>query len=85
MCVYPDNKLSVLCSVQLSAARTETNAIAQEESKEVKKRKTVPHLKNLNEDPMLSGVIFHFLDAKETRVGRKDAVPLPSICLSGLR
>ncbi|XP_041375232.1 LOW QUALITY PROTEIN: kinesin-like protein KIF28P [Gigantopelta aegis] len=69
---------------KLSAARTETNAIAQEESKEVKKRKTVPHLKNLNEDPMLSGVIFHFLDTKETAVGRKDATPLPSICLSGL-
>ena len=34
---------------------------------------------------MLSGVICHFLSQKETTIGRKDAKPVPSICLSGLR
>lgn len=34
---------------------------------------------------MLSGVICHFLNSGETSVGRKDASPVPNICLSGLR
>ena len=42
---------------------------------------------NLNEDPLLSGVIFHYLGAGagETTVGRKDADQPPAVCLSGLR
>ena len=33
-----------------------------EQSEKQKKVQTVPHLINLNEDPMLSRVIFHFLE-----------------------
>ena len=43
-----------------------------------------PHLLNLNEDPMLSGVVALFLDSGETTIGRKDATPPPKIPLSGL-
>ncbi|XP_046842712.1 kinesin-like protein KIF28P [Xenia sp. Carnegie-2017] len=44
----------------------------------------IPHLVNLNEDPMLSGVVRHFLEGDEITVGRKDADPAPIITLSGL-
>ena len=43
---------------------------------------TTPHLVNLNEDNMLSGVIFHFLDCGEMRIGRKDTNP--DIAMTGL-
>ncbi|CAC5370764.1 Kinesin-like protein CIN8,Kinesin-like protein KIF16B,Kinesin-like protein KIN-12F,Kinesin-like protein Klp68D,Kinesin-like protein bimC,Kinesin-like protein KIF7,Kinesin-like protein KIN-14R,Kinesin-like protein Klp98A,Kinesin-like protein KIN-1,Kinesin-like protein KIN-14G,Kinesin-like protein 3,Kinesin-like protein KIF15-B,Kinesin-like protein KIF1B,Kinesin-like protein KIF19,Kinesin-like protein KIN-12A,Kinesin-like protein KIN-12E,Kinesin-like protein KIN-14D,Kinesin-like protein KIN-14F,Kinesin-like len=66
---------------QLAAARTETENITDNTAARKAKE---PHLINLNEDPMLSGVICHFLSQKETTVGRKDAKPVPSICLSGL-
>jgi kinesin family protein 1 len=45
-----------------------------------------PHLVNLNEDQLLSGVIFHFLSqSSPVTIGRKDAKTLPSISLNGLR
>ncbi|CAB3998979.1 kinesin KIF28P [Paramuricea clavata] len=44
----------------------------------------IPHLVNLNEDPMLSGVVRHFLEGEEMTIGRKDADPAPTITLSGL-
>ena len=43
------------------------------------------HLMNLNEDLLLSGVVFHFLTKTETTVGRKDSKTPPDICLNGLR
>ncbi|XP_025115263.1 kinesin-like protein KIF28P isoform X3 [Pomacea canaliculata] len=69
---------------KLSAARTETDAIAQEETRDLSRRIKDPHLVNLNEDPLLSGVVFHFLEGEKTTVGRKDASPQPDITLSGL-
>ncbi|XP_067652315.1 kinesin-like protein KIF28 [Haliotis asinina] len=69
---------------KLSEARHETDAIAQAENQEMSKKKTMPHMVNLNEDPMLSGVVFHFLEQGDTTIGRKDANPQPKICLSGL-
>lgn len=66
---------------QLAAARTETEDITDNTSARKAKE---PHLVNLNEDPMLSGVICHFLSQKETTIGRKDAKPVPNICLNGL-
>ena len=68
---------------QLSAARHETDEIDDEVSKDSSKRNKEPHLKNLNEDPMLSGVVFHFLSEKSTIFGRKDGNP--DIVLTGLR
>ena len=45
---------------------------------------TKPQLTNLNEDPMLSGVIHHYLSKGETTIGRADANPPPTIALTGL-
>nr|CAB3259099.1 kinesin-like protein KIF28P [Phallusia mammillata] len=43
------------------------------------------HFVNLNEDPMLSGVIKHKIEkGKQIRIGRKDADPAPDIVLTGL-
>lgn len=49
-----------------------------------RKKQTIPHLINLNEDPMLSRVICHFLEQEVTKIGRKDADPAPDIPFSGL-
>jgi kinesin family member 1 len=36
------------------------------------RRAKEPHLTNLNEDPILSYVICHFIDSKELRIGRSN-------------
>ena len=50
------------------------------------KKRTVPHLFNLNEDPLMSGVVVYFLDQRITRIGRLDSSNKHQqhICLSGL-
>ncbi|BFZ12722.1 hypothetical protein BsWGS_15761 [Bradybaena similaris] len=67
---------------KLSAARHETDAFAKEEHKEVARKNKEPHLINLNEDPMLSGVVFHFLNGQKTIIGNKNGNP--DIILNGL-
>jgi hypothetical protein len=49
------------------------------------KKSKMPHLLNLNEDPMLSKVVYHFLKGEKTTIGRKDASHQPDIVLHGLR
>lgn len=52
---------------------------------DLQRQSTQPHLINLNEDPMLSRVVFHYIDEGKTTIGSKLAKPLPKICLNGLR
>jgi len=66
--------------VQLEMARSESFATSSDDRK-LKEA----HLMNLNEDLLLSGVVFHFLSKTETTVGRKDAKTPPDVCLNGLR
>jgi len=61
-----------------------SDASSGEQNERQKKKETVPHLINLNEDPQLSRVIVHFLEQAETKIGRKDADPVPNIPFSGL-
>ncbi|XP_060063153.1 kinesin-like protein KIF28 [Ylistrum balloti] len=68
---------------KLRAAQSETDELKGGGSQSTRRSKE-PYLINLNEDPMLSGVICHFLDTEKTTVGRKDAQPIPNVCLSGL-
>ena len=56
----------------------------KEEKERLKKLKTVPHFVNLNEDPILSGVVFHFLERKRVVIGKDTTDPLPDLPLSGL-
>lgn len=63
---------------------SQSDSSVGEQSEKQKKSQTVPHLINLNEDPMLSRVIYHFLEQVETKIGRKDADPAPNIPLTGL-
>ncbi|KAK2181347.1 hypothetical protein NP493_403g07034 [Ridgeia piscesae] len=65
---------------KLAVARSDESVVAGSEGR----KKTELHLMNLNEDPLLSGVVVHFLQKGDTTVGRKDADPVPSVCLSGL-
>ena len=49
------------------------------------RKKKEPHFLNLNEDPMLSNVISHFIAPGESLIGRKAPDgSSPGICLSGL-
>ena len=41
---------------------SQSDSSAGEQSEKQKKIQIVPHLINLNEDPMLSRVIYHFLE-----------------------
>ena len=42
--------------------QSKSDASSGEQSERQKKKQTVPHLINLNEDPQLSRVIIHFLE-----------------------
>jgi len=70
--------------LKLAAAQKETESLTEGGS-DASRKKTEIHLINLNEDPMLSGVIVHYIRDGEMTIGRKDAQPVPQICLSGLR
>uniref|UniRef100_A0A1I8I6D7 Kinesin-like protein n=1 Tax=Macrostomum lignano TaxID=282301 RepID=A0A1I8I6D7_9PLAT len=50
----------------------------------VDKKSRIPHLLNLNEDPMLSGVVVHFLESAEILIGRSEEELQPQIRLMGL-
>ena len=52
--------------------------------KEKEEKMNVPHLWNLNEDPALAGVIYHFLRDGETKVGNGKSDPLPGIVCRGV-
>ncbi|XP_053391432.1 kinesin-like protein KIF28, partial [Mercenaria mercenaria] len=69
---------------KLAEARREAQELDAGGKGNAARRQREIHLVNLNEDPMLSGVIVHFLKEGQTRIGRKDAQQLPDICLSGL-
>ncbi|CAI9737687.1 KIF28P isoform X5 [Octopus vulgaris] len=51
---------------------------------DLQRQSTQHHLVNLNEDPLLSKVIFHYLPEGKITVGSKLANPRPKICLNGL-
>ena len=53
-------------------------------SEQNKKRKTVPHLYNLNFDPQLSGRIVYFVEAGKVTVGNSKGEPC-AITLMGPR
>lgn len=51
----------------------------------MEKAKTVPHILNLNEDPMLDRQIMYFFDeGRVTKIGRRDAAEVQDISLGGL-
>ena len=64
----------------MEIARAETVISSNDEDKKAK-----PHLMNLNEDPMLSGVLRHVLSNGNTTFGRSDNKNPPTVALSGLK
>ncbi|XP_062501904.1 kinesin-like protein KIF28 isoform X2 [Corticium candelabrum] len=69
---------------KLRQTRIEYDAKQLEVLNQQKQRESQPHLVNLNEDPMLSGVVVHILNEGEMTVGRRNADPPPNLALSGL-
>eukprot|EP00051_Salpingoeca_urceolata_P018835 m.267969 g.267969 ORF g.267969 m.267969 type:complete len:1177 (+) comp19290_c0_seq13:198-3728(+) len=66
-------------------ARDEEQALDKEHDELERKRRTVPHLVNLNEDPQLSHVICHFLDKPANVLGLRDDGDPPDIQLRGIK
>ena len=56
------NHSNLFAFVSQQVQMSQSDSSAGEQSEKQKKTKSVPHLINLNEDPMLSRVIFHFLE-----------------------
>ncbi|XP_070576240.1 kinesin-like protein KIF28 isoform X2 [Ptychodera flava] len=64
--------------------QAEYDAENREKTMAEERKNKEPHFMNLNEDPLLSGMIVYFVSASKTTIGRKDADPVPTITLSGL-
>jgi hypothetical protein len=63
-----------LLSLQLKKAQSDEKRIS------IHSDKSIPYLANLNEDPMLSYVICHYLNTDEITIGSRNS----TICLNGL-
>lgn len=46
--------------------------------------KSIPHLTNLHEDPLMSGVVYYSLLKGEINIGRKTGKPVPEIILGAI-
>ena len=72
---------------KVKMAQDEVTQEDAEKKMEADKKKNVPYLSNLNEDPLLSGIIVHFIE-KETitigKTGEKDGKS-PDLILNGMR
>lgn len=55
-----------------------------EQSEVENDNRKLPHLKNLNEDPLLNGKVIYSLTKSVTHVGRETGSPVPEIILRGL-
>lgn len=53
-------------------AKLETASESKESQLKEERKHKIPYLTNLNEDPILSYVICHFLGDKETKIGRTE-------------
>ena len=67
-------------------AHTQQERSAEDKAAEEKKKKlaTTPYFLNLNEDPVLSGVVFQFLEKPSTVIGKGKQGEDTDIALSGL-
>lgn len=65
----------------MQKAQQETANEAKEVARKEERKVKTPYLTNLNEDPLLSYVICHFIDSKQVKVGRSAD---SAIQLSGL-
>jgi kinesin family member 1 len=50
----------------------------------VKNDYTIPHLKNLHEDPDLSGLVYYPISSGEIHIGRKTGDPVPQVILGAV-
>lgn len=62
----------------------ESRSEVMEMDQAAQKTSTTPHIVNLNEDAMLSGVIRHFVDKESISIGSKKDGASPDVALSGL-
>lgn len=67
-------------------AEAEANNKAKEdlEKKNKEERKSVAHLWNLNEDPVLTNMVYHFVRPGTHKIGKKKEDPPADIILNGL-
>uniref|UniRef100_A0AC35FQ69 Kinesin-like protein unc-104 n=1 Tax=Panagrolaimus sp. PS1159 TaxID=55785 RepID=A0AC35FQ69_9BILA len=68
---------------RLAEERKKRDSISEDKSEIDKKKKDIPHLWNLNEDPALTDMIVHFIAQGENIVGNGN-VTTPQILLKGM-
>ena len=71
-----NNSESTSASQRLSMRASRKNSVRNDY--------TIPHLKNLHEDPQLSGIVYYPLSSGEIHVGRKTGDPVPQIILGAV-
>eukprot|EP00002_Diphylleia_rotans_P029124 TRINITY_DN5913_c0_g1_i5.p1 TRINITY_DN5913_c0_g1~~TRINITY_DN5913_c0_g1_i5.p1 ORF type:complete len:883 (-),score=215.53 TRINITY_DN5913_c0_g1_i5:75-2723(-) len=69
---------------KLEEARKDRMVEESRMDEEDTKKKNVPHLRNINEDPQLCNKVNHMLEEELETVGLRSANPPPSIPLSGV-
>ncbi len=79
-------KMKTTWEEQLRSAKSEVERLQTEQKIMEEKKRKIPHLWNLNEDPALTGVIIYFLEGKkEFVIGSGHAQSKPDFSLVGLR
>lgn len=69
---------------RLAEAEASNKAKEDLERKNTEERKSVAHLWNLNEDPVLTNMVYHFVRPGIQRIGKKKDDPPAEIILNGL-
>jgi kinesin family protein 1 len=69
---------------EASALQQERKAALQDMGVAIKAVSSLPHLLNLNQDPLLSSVLIYYIKEGVTRIGRSDADIPQDIQLNGL-
>jgi kinesin family protein 1 len=54
------------------------------QTKQILNDKSIPHLTNLHEDPLMSGIVYYSLLKGEIHIGRKTGKPVPEIILGAI-
>jgi len=72
--------------VDVDLRQSETSMMPAPRKKKVvhQNDKTIPHMTNLNEDPLMSGVVYYSLVKGTIHIGRKTGTPTPEIILGAI-
>ena len=74
----------VMAQAQIEQLQKAGVVQGQEKERLKKEAEKCPHILNLNEDPLMSGVVLYLLRQGQSLIGRKDAAAKQDVVLTGL-